>query len=313
MKPGSLFDREHRVTREVFEAATEYRDASIRHQIEAVADHIRNANQTGKPIILAMGAHAVKNGIGPRIEHLFESHHFDHLATNGAALVHDFELAACGGTSEHVAKNLANGTFGCWRETWQFVEACLDLSESSNHNLGIGAAAGHILQQHHTYHQAIQYPETSLFGGIERNNGTATVHPQLGQDAYFQNPHLGWSEFGAAAATDWYDFVRTVADLDGGGVFISMGSDVMAPMIFEKAIACARGTGLCGLGSDFHIVVNDIKEGAWDWSNGEPPESHPAYYQRFNKTFSRVGATSHTYVQADNRAFINELIAELDR
>ena len=107
-------------------------------------------------------------------------------------------------------------------------------------------------------------------------------------------------------------FAEAVSRLDGGGVYISIGSAVMSPMIFEKSLSMAQNLAIQrGQHIDDHyIAIVDLASSSWDWSEGEPPETDPAYYLRFNKTFSRMGGTLR-YVQADNRDFLLALTREL--
>ena len=102
-----------------------------------------------------------------------------------------------------------------------------------------------------------------------------------------------------------------MSNLDGG-VYMSIGSAVMSPMIFEKSLSMAQNVAL-GQGKridDFFLLVVDLARSDWDWSQGEPPEENPAYYLRYNKSFSRMGGTMR-YLQADNRDFLLSLLHEL--
>jgi hypothetical protein len=143
-----------------------------------------------------------------------------------------------------------------------------------------------------------------------------TVHPGLGHDIIHASPFCRFAALGRAAETDFLRFVASVAELDGG-VYLSVGSAIMSPMVFEKSLSMARnvarqeGRAL----NDFLLVVNDIQPGGgWQWGSGaEPGKDNPAYYLRFCKTFDRMGAREMRYAQADNRAFLLNLYAELKR
>jgi hypothetical protein len=116
---------------------------------------------------------------------------------------------------------------------------------------------------------------------------------------------------GRCAQRDFLTFAESVRQLEGG-VYLSVGSAVMSPMIFEKSLSMAQNLALQH-GSkieDHFIVVVDMAKSDWDWSQGEPPEEDPAYYLRYNKTFSRMGGTMR-YVQADNRDFFLQLTRQL--
>ena len=111
--------------------------------------------------------------------------------------------------------------------------------------------------------------------------------------------------------TDFLLYADTITAIEGG-VYLSVGSAVMSPMIFEKSLSMARNLvhGEGGSLDDFLIVVNDLAESTWDWSKGEPPADNPAYYVRFCKSFSRMGGELH-YAGMDNRAFLLNLYQRL--
>ena len=139
-----------------------------------------------------------------------------------------------------------------------------------------------------------------------------TVHPGIGQDIVYTHPAVRGSAVGRAALADFLAFAASIERLEGG-VFISCGSSVMSPMIFEKSISMARNV-ILERGErldDFLVVVNDLAPVTWNWAEGEPPLDHPAYYVRFCKTFSRMGGEL-LYVGIDNRAFLHNLLARLE-
>jgi hypothetical protein len=116
---------------------------------------------------------------------------------------------------------------------------------------------------------------------------------------------------GRAALRDFLTFAESVSRIDGG-VYVSIGSAVMSPMVFEKSFSMAQNLALQRGGhiDNHYILVADLAECHWDWSRGEPPETDPAYYLRYNKTFSRMGGTMR-YVCADNRDFLLTLSQSL--
>ncbi len=137
-----------------------------------------------------------------------------------------------------------------------------------------------------------------------------TVHPGFGYDIIYSSPYNVGAAIGRTAEIDWLRFANSVSNLEGG-VYISIGSAIMSPMIFEKALAMARNVSNQH-GSeikDFIIVVNDIQPaGDWHWGSGfEPPKDSPAYYLRFCKTFDRMGAREMHYICVDNRLFLLNL------
>jgi len=137
-----------------------------------------------------------------------------------------------------------------------------------------------------------------------------TVHPGFGYDIIYESQYNSGAAIGRVAQVDWLRFAESISHLDGG-VYLSIGSAIMSPMIFEKALSMARNVARQSNRqiSDFMIVVNDIQPtGEWRWGTGqEPPKDSPAYYLRFCKTFDRMGAREMHYLCLDNRAFLINL------
>ncbi|MBI4586412.1 MAG: hypothetical protein HY717_20575 [Planctomycetes bacterium] len=138
-----------------------------------------------------------------------------------------------------------------------------------------------------------------------------TVHPGIGQDIIYSHPLLAGGAVGQAALADFLIYAQAIRGLEGG-VYLSVGSSVMSPMIFEKSLSMARNV-LRQQGKtleDFTIAVNDLAAVDWDWSKGEPPVDNPAYYVRFMKSFSRMGGKL-SYMGLDNRVFLENLYCRL--
>jgi hypothetical protein len=131
-----------------------------------------------------------------------------------------------------------------------------------------------------------------------------TGHPMFGHDIIYTHPMSTGAAVGRAAERDFLAFARQVSELEGG-VYLSIGSAVMSPMIFEKSLSMAQNLARQRGGAlrDHFLAGVDLQPGTWDWSAGEPPESRPEYYMRFNKTFSRCGGALR-YAAADNRDFL---------
>ncbi|MGI5831056.1 MAG: hypothetical protein ACOX6D_00765 [Thermoguttaceae bacterium] len=158
------------------------------------------------------------------------------------------------------------------------------------------------------------YREYSLIWRARRAGVILTCHPMIGHDIIYTHPLNRPAAIGRCAERDFLAFVGSVANLRGG-VYLSIGSAVMSPMIFEKALSMARNVaGQRGETiDDFDIHVLDLAPSRWDWMcAGEPPMDDPAYYLRFCKTFSRMGGRM-TYTSADNSRWIPALLGELRR
>lgn len=320
-------------------------------RLDELARRIRKAREHHAPVVLAYGAHLVKNGCGLLVGWLVENGYLTHAATQGAGIIHDWELAFAGVTSESVRENAPAGRFGCWSETGRAIN--LAVLAGGCGDLGFGGSIGRWIENDgadlpapdplarqiaenpdhpHTADRARllaamrkhKLPpgrfamhharkDLSIPAACFRHGIPLTVHPGIGYDIYACHPLFDAGAIGAAAGRDFHAFVRTVMDLDDG-VYLSVGSAIMSPQVFEKAFSLANNLrlqqGLAPL-ARHHIAIVDLQDGGgWDWSVGEPPPEHPAYYLRFCKSFYRMGG-SLDYLQADNRAVLAGLVARL--
>ena len=157
------------------------------------------------------------------------------------------------------------------------------------------------------------WKHTSLFGQAFRHQIPLTVHPGIGYDIISNHPLFNGAVIGRAGGIDFKLFGSAVEGLDGG-VVLSVGSAIMAPQVFEKSISCVNNLRLQAgrrIVHDHGIYVVDLQDGGnWDWTQGEPPKTSPAYYLRFCKSFSRMGGAMH-YLQCDNVAFVHHLYHHL--
>jgi len=160
---------------------------------------------------------------------------------------------------------------------------------------------------------SISHPwaDYSVLATAEKAGKPFTCHPMIGHDIIYTHRAMRGAVIGRTAERDFLEFTSSVAGLEGG-VYLSVGSAVMSPMIFEKALSMARNAaGGKGI-EDCDIHVVDLGESGWDWSRGEPPMDNPAYYLRFMKTFNRMGMRAD-YTQGDNREFFTALYRALDK
>lgn len=160
-----------------------------------------------------------------------------------------------------------------------------------------------------------RWKHASILAQAYRHGVPLTVHPGIGYDIIANHPMFNGAVIGRAADIDFRLFAGAVNLLDGGVVF-NVGSAIMGPQVFEKCLSCVnnlriQSEAMTVAGHSIYVV--DLQEaGNWDWSHGEPPRTHPAYYVRFCKSFSRMGGRMR-YVQCDNAAFIHHLYHELAR
>ncbi|MGQ9652169.1 MAG: hypothetical protein ACUVXJ_18890 [Phycisphaerae bacterium] len=322
-----------------------------RDTIGEAAERIRVARRNGRPVMVTFGAHAIKNGLAPVFIRLIEDGWVTHLATNGAGIIHDWEFAFQGRSCEDVAKMVHEGRFGNWQETGFYINLAInvgafeglgygesvgalihnegltipseaDLIAAIKDNLGSdhdrAAAAADLLGVVRQFElpagpMAVPHPfkRYSAQAQAFRLGVPFTGHPMIGHDIIYTHPMNHGACLGRTAIRDFLTFAESVSRIEGG-VYISIGSAVMSPMVFEKSLSLAQNLAIQhGRHIDGHyILVVDLAQSRWDWSKGEPPESDPAYYLRYNKTFSRMGGTMR-YLSADNRDFLLTLSQSL--
>jgi hypothetical protein len=160
-----------------------------------------------------------------------------------------------------------------------------------------------------------RWKHASILAQAYRHDVPVTVHPGIGYDIISNHPIFNGAVIGRAAEWDFKLFCGSVAGLDGG-VVMSIGSAIMGPQVFEKSMSCVNNLrlqqGLEVLRNQTIYVVDLQDGGGWDWTQGEPPKTNPAYYLRFCKSYSRMGGEMH-YLQCDNSAFVHNLYHALVR
>jgi len=319
--------------------------------VERCARAIAQARRRNAGVMLIYGAHLVRNGAGLILEQMMSRDWLTHLATNGAGTIHDWEYAAAGKSTESVEENVKTGTFGTWAETGRNIH--LALYAGGLRGEGYGRALGRfIMEDGATFpardllekllrdepgHElsgaradlliAMQngdikagrevivhhFRNTSVVGNAFRHDVPFTVHPGIGYDIISNHPMFNGAVIGRAAGIDFRLFASSVEALDGG-IVLSVGSAIMGPQVFEKALSCVNNLRIQAgrpVVEGHSIFVVDLQDGgSWDWSKGEPPKTNPAYYLRFCKSFSRMGGSMH-YVQCDNAAFVHNLFHRL--
>jgi hypothetical protein len=158
-----------------------------------------------------------------------------------------------------------------------------------------------------------RWKPASIIAQAYRHGVPLTVHPGIGYDIIANHAIFNGAAIGRAGEWDFKLFGGSVERLDGG-VVLSVGSAIMGPQVFEKTLSCVNNLRLQSgrkIVADHSIFVVDLQDGGgWDWTQGEPPKTNPAYYLRFCKSYVRMGAAMH-YLQCDNVAFIHNLLREL--
>jgi hypothetical protein len=202
----------------------------------SVVSAIDAARRNGAGILWGLGAHVVKTGLSPVIVGLMDRGFVSAIATNGAGIIHDFEVALAGATSEEVDEALGPGRFGMAEETGCLLNEAINSGVASG--LGIGQAVGKYLSEAHPPHEGMSIAAAACRLGIP-----FTVHVAIGTDIIHMHPRASGRALGEGSMRDFYYFASNVARL-GGGVYLNCGSAVVLPEVFLKAVALARNRGV---------------------------------------------------------------------
>jgi hypothetical protein len=203
--------------------------------LKSIAAKIADCHRKKKTVLLGMGAHPIKVGLSPLIIDFMERGIIDALALNGAGIIHDFELAYMGETSEDVAASLKDGSFGMGEETGAFINAAI--IEGTRLDLGVGAAVGNAIVKNH-----LPYRRLSILATASRLGIPVTCHIAIGTDIIHMHPKADGKALGDCSLRDFRTLTSVVATL-GGGVYLNFGSAVILPEVFLKAVSLARNLG----------------------------------------------------------------------
>lgn len=271
--------------------------------LPALADAILAARRRGASVLLMMGAHVIKQGLGRYVCDLIRRGWVSLLAGNGACTIHDYELARIGATSEHVPSVIRDGRFGLWRETAELNDAVV---AGNAEGLGFGESVGRFIAE-----SDLPNADLSVFAAAWQAGIPATVHVGIGYDILHEHPNFDAAAAGEASYRDFLIFAKAVESLDGG-VVLCVGTAVMGPEVYLKALAMARNVA-AQEGREirhFHSAVFDLLPLDPAKLHTEAPKDTPEYYYRPYKTvLVRTVADGGTsfYVRGDHRATIPAL------
>lgn len=210
-------------------------DVLAARELREVANELAQRIRAGKLVLLGMGAHPIKVGLSPLIVDLLERKWLGGLMMNGAGIVHDFELALAGQTSEEVAEQLADGSFGMAQDTGRFLNEAA--REGAAAGIGLGEAVGRKILA-----ERLPRAELSLLAAAARLGMPATVHVAVGTDIVHMHPAADGAAIGETTLRDFRILAETVGGLEGGA-FVNLGSAVIVPEVFLKALNLARNVG----------------------------------------------------------------------
>ena len=200
---------------------------------------IHRARKSRKAILWGIGGHAIKVGLGPILIDLLRRGFVSAVAMNGAALIHDFEIALAGNTSEDVEESLRGGRFGMAAETGQYLNEIAKLAARTR--IGYGEAAGQFLSSGNI---APRHADASILAAAYRRRIPVTVHLAIGADIPHMHPAADGASLGAATHYDFRLFCALVQQMHPGGAYMNWGSAVLLPEVFLKAVSVVRNLGV---------------------------------------------------------------------
>src|SRR3989304_6188483 len=244
--------------------------------VNEVAKRIVASKENGKKIIFMIGGHVIRAGVQNYLINLLERGYISCIAMNGSVMIHDFEFALIGATTESVAQYVREGQFGLWKETGQINDI---INQGYKRGLGMGEAVAEALLK-----GDFPYKNISLLAAAYRCKIPITVHIGIGYDIIHEHPNCDGAATGETSYRDFLRFAKIVEELEGG-VVMSFGSAVMAPEVFLKALSMARNVAhqQGKVIKQFTTVVCHLLNLPADCSK-EPSKDNEAYYFRPWKT-----------------------------
>ncbi len=211
----------------------------------ALVNAIVSAYKQSKPVILFIGGHVIKCGLGPILIEMMKRNVVTHIAVNGAAAIHDIEFAMYGHSSEWVKDLLPEGKWGMWEETGDLIHKAIKEVYQSGHCMGGGLSQAVYRLGESCYDTTPSFCRRShsILAGSVECGVPCTIHVAIGCDVIHQHPQACFEHIGATSGRDFYKLVVAVSGLNDGGVFINIGSSAMGPEVFSKALNLARNTG----------------------------------------------------------------------
>lgn len=203
------------------------------NDLRAIVDVIVNAYRTNKPVILGIGGHVIKTGLAPLIITLMEKNVVTALAMNGGASIHDFETALWGRTSEDVTENLQSGMFGMVKETGEMMNVAIKTGADAD--IGLGEALGRKLIELEAPNVEYSVLATGVRLGIP-----VTVHVAIGGDTIHMHANADGAALGKTSMIDFRLLTSVICQIGDGGVYLNIGSAVVLPEVFLKALNLAR-------------------------------------------------------------------------
>lgn len=204
---------------------------------DELVERVVAARANGRPVILSMGAHVIKNWLSRYLIALMEKGVITHIAGNGACSIHDFELSYLGGTSEYVPTAIEDGSFGMWEETGRWMNEAIQAGAEKG--MGYGESLAVFMDERP---ERFPHKNDCVLYRAWQLDVPATYHIALGTDIIHQHPACDFAAIGKASGVDFHRYCHSVSQLDGG-VFLNFGSGVIGPEVFLKALSICRNLG----------------------------------------------------------------------
>lgn len=272
----------------------------LRQSLDRVASKLASRRASAR--ILMMGAHVIKSGVSRHVIDLLRRGAFTHVAMNGAGAIHDFELARIGATTESVARYIRTGEFGLWDDTGILNDWAV---EAARHGLGLGENIGRRIAEEQFPHR-----DVSILANAYELDVPVTLHVGIGYDITHEHPNCSGAAYGEASYRDFLVYTKAVERLEDG-VMVSLGSAIMGPEVYLKALSMARnvahqeGRRI----ASFMTAVFDLVPIQGD-VHSELPKSDPGYYFRPHKTIlvrTVADGGQSLYVCGDHRVTVPAL------
>ena len=275
-------------------------DSKLAAALELVAPRLAASGPAAR--ILMMGAHVIKSGVSRQVIDLLERGAFTHVAMNGAGAIHDFELARIGATTESVARYIRTGEFGLWDETAILNDWAVD---GARIGLGLGENFGRRILEDRLPHRDVSILARAYELGVP-----VTVHVGVGYDITHEHPNCDGAAYGAGSYRDFLIYTKSVESLEDG-IMVSLGSAIMGPEVYLKALAMARNVARQEgrTITDFMTAVFDLVPIQGD-VHRELPKSDPGYYFRPHKTIlvrTVADGGQSLYIRGDHRITVPAL------
>lgn len=280
-----LAERKHDIDLSVIRKLEPINGNALVEKEKIIARRMIEAKKAGSAIVMMMGGHVFRAGIQNYLIDLIERGFITHLAANGSGMIHDFEYALIGATTESVARYIDEGQFGLWQETGM-INDLINQAYKNDPQAGMGETIGRAIHE-----GDFPYKNISIFAAAFRHQVPITVHVGIGQDIIHEHPNCDGAATGALSYNDFLRFAASVQRLENG-VIMNFGSAVMAPEIFLKALSMARNAAKQKKEPINHFLaaVFDLHDLPADYSKEPPKEDHNYYFRPWKTMLVRTTA-----------------------